>query len=202
MRTGDLLGSGTISGPEKENRGSLLELSWGGKEPLTLSTGETRNFIEDGDTLTLKGAARGDGFQIGFGDCVGKVLPRLKIHTNGVDAMYVDGFVIPVKTARKAEFKRIAEEMAVLFREYGATRVVETWADDVPVGEVTSFTRAVQLEDDESVVFSWIEFPDRATRDSCNKQVFEDPRMEAFGLEGVIDGKRMIFGGYEVLLDG
>ena len=74
MRTGDLLGSGTISGPERENRGSLLELSWGGKEPLTLATGETRSFIEDGDTLTLQGAAKGDGYQIGFGGCTGKVL--------------------------------------------------------------------------------------------------------------------------------
>ena len=77
MRTGDLLGSGTISGPQKENRGSLLELSWGGKEPLTLNTGEPRTFIEDGDTLTLKGAAHGDGYTIGFGDCVGQLLPAL-----------------------------------------------------------------------------------------------------------------------------
>ncbi|WP_342078629.1 fumarylacetoacetase [Yoonia sp. SS1-5] len=75
MRVGDLLGSGTISGPEKENRGSLLELSWGGKEPLTLETGETRSFIEDGDTLTLHGAAKGDGFQVGFGPCTGTILP-------------------------------------------------------------------------------------------------------------------------------
>ncbi|WP_370401989.1 fumarylacetoacetase [Sulfitobacter sp. JB4-11] len=78
MRTGDLLGSGTISGPEKENRGALLELSWGGKEPITLDTGETRSFIEDNDTLGLHGAAQGDGYKIGFGDCIGKVLPALK----------------------------------------------------------------------------------------------------------------------------
>ncbi|WP_300059205.1 fumarylacetoacetase [uncultured Roseobacter sp.] len=77
MRTGDLLGSGTISGPEKQNRGSLLEMSWGGKEPITLDTGETRSFIEDGDTLTLKGSARGDGYTIGFGDCTGTLLPAL-----------------------------------------------------------------------------------------------------------------------------
>jgi len=77
MNTGDLLGSGTISGSTKESRGSLLELSWGGKEPLDLPTGETRSFIEDNDTLTLKGAAKGDGYTIGFGDCVGKVLPAL-----------------------------------------------------------------------------------------------------------------------------
>ncbi|SDX36114.1 fumarylacetoacetate hydrolase [Ruegeria halocynthiae] len=77
MNVGDLLGSGTISGPQKENRGSLLELSWGAKDPFILDTGETRSFIEDGDTLTLKGAARGDGYTIGFGDCVGTVLPAL-----------------------------------------------------------------------------------------------------------------------------
>ncbi|WP_120634474.1 fumarylacetoacetase [Ruegeria sp. EL01] len=77
MNTGDLLGSGTISGATKPERGSLLELSWGGKEPLTLDTGETRSFIEDGDTLTLKGAAKGDGYTIGFGDCVGTILPAL-----------------------------------------------------------------------------------------------------------------------------
>ena len=75
MRTGDLLGSGTISGPEKSQRGSLLELSWGGKEPLTLDTGETRTFLEDGDTLTLRGRACGDGYTIGFGECKGTVLP-------------------------------------------------------------------------------------------------------------------------------
>ena len=77
MRVGDLLGSGTISGPEKENRGSLLELSWGGQEPIALRSGETRCFIEDGDTVTLSGAAVGDGYKIGFGTCTGKVLPAL-----------------------------------------------------------------------------------------------------------------------------
>ncbi|TDK46797.1 fumarylacetoacetase [Antarcticimicrobium luteum] len=77
MNAGDLLGSGTISGPTKPERGSLLELSWGGKEPVELKSGGTRTFIEDNDTLTLKGAARGAGYTIGFGDCVGKVLPAL-----------------------------------------------------------------------------------------------------------------------------
>jgi len=77
MRVGDLLGSGTISGPEKPERGSLLELSWGGKEPLTLDSGETRTFIEDGDILTLNGAALGDGYKIGFGECEGRVVPAL-----------------------------------------------------------------------------------------------------------------------------
>ncbi len=75
MRVGDLLGSGTISGPEKGNRGSLLELSWGGTEPITLDTGETRRFLEDGDTVTLRGHAQGAGFRIGFGACTGQVRP-------------------------------------------------------------------------------------------------------------------------------
>ncbi|ART99773.1 fumarylacetoacetase [Yoonia vestfoldensis] len=74
MRVGDLLGSGTISGPQKHQRGALLELTWGGKEPVTLDGGEIRTFLEDGDTLTLRGAAKGDGYRVGFGDCAGKVL--------------------------------------------------------------------------------------------------------------------------------
>lgn len=78
MTPGDLLGSGTISGAEKHQRGSLLELSWGGKEPMTLDTGETRSFLEDGDTLTLEGQANGDGYTIGFGPCTGTLLPALK----------------------------------------------------------------------------------------------------------------------------
>ncbi len=77
MRVGDLLGSGTISGSTKPERGSLLELSWGGKEPITLETGEQRRFLEDGDTLGLTGAAHGDGYTIGFGPCVGTIVPAL-----------------------------------------------------------------------------------------------------------------------------
>ena len=77
MNSGDLLGSGTISGPEKEQFGSLLELSWGGKEPLALESGESRSFIEDGDCITLRGWAQGDGYRIGFGACRGTVLPAL-----------------------------------------------------------------------------------------------------------------------------
>ena len=78
MTTGDLLGSGTISGPEKDQRGALLEITWAGAEPIELDSGETRTFLEDGDTVTLRGAAKGDGFTIGFGDCAGKILPAVK----------------------------------------------------------------------------------------------------------------------------
>jgi len=77
METGDLLGSGTISGLTRDSLGSLLEMTAGGKEPITLATGETRTFIEDGDTYTLTGWAQGDGYRIGFGECVGKILPAV-----------------------------------------------------------------------------------------------------------------------------
>ena len=77
MRVGDLLGSGTISGTQKDSRGSLLELSWSGKEPLELPGGITRSFLEDGDTLTLRGAAKGEGYRVGFGECAGQILPAL-----------------------------------------------------------------------------------------------------------------------------
>lgn len=79
MNPGDLLGSGTISGPDRGEFGSLMELSWGGKQPYTLDTGETRTFIEDGDTLTLRGHAQGDGYRVGFGVCAGRILPALKM---------------------------------------------------------------------------------------------------------------------------
>lgn len=75
MHTGDLLGSGTISGPRKDSRGCMLELSWGGQEPVTLDCGQHRAFLEDGDTITLRGAAKGDEYCIGFGTCSGKILP-------------------------------------------------------------------------------------------------------------------------------
>lgn len=77
MRTGDLLGSGTISGPGKTERGSLLELSWGGKEPIELSNGQPRTFLADNDTVVLTGAATADDYRIGFGECTGKILPAL-----------------------------------------------------------------------------------------------------------------------------
>ena len=82
MNVGDLLGTGTISGPLRENRGSLLELSWGGKDPVAIAGG-TRSFIEDGDIVTVRGHAQGDGFRIGFGDCAGRVIPA---HANPAGA--------------------------------------------------------------------------------------------------------------------
>jgi fumarylacetoacetase len=78
MSVGDLLGSGTISGAAKASRGSLLELTWGGTEPLLLAPGKDRRFLQDGDRVTLRGHAQGQGYRIGFGDCAGAILPSLE----------------------------------------------------------------------------------------------------------------------------
>ena len=113
---------------------------------------------------------------------------------------YVDGFVIAVPTANKEKYKSHAEAAAVIFKEHGALKLVECWGDDVPGGVVTSFPRAVKCEPDETVCFSWIVWPSRAARDEGMAKVMEDPRMANMA-EMPFDGKRMIYGGFEVIVD-
>ncbi len=110
---------------------------------------------------------------------------------------YIDGFVLAVPTANKQKFIDHATEFDPLFMEFGATRVIECWADDVPAGKVTDFQRAVQATEDETVVFSWIEWPDKATRDAGMEKMMKDPRMDPAANPMPFDGKRMIFGGFE-----
>jgi len=113
---------------------------------------------------------------------------------------YIDGFVIAAPTAKRQEIIDYAARFDPMFLELGALRVVEAWGDDVPAGKVTDFQRAVLAKDDETVMFSWIEWPDKATRDAGMKKMMEDPRMEAAN-PMPFDGKRMIFGGFENVLD-
>ncbi len=108
---------------------------------------------------------------------------------------YVDGSVAAVPAANKETYRQHAAEAAPLFKEFGARRMVETWGDDVPDGQVTDFKRAVKAKDDEVVVFSWIEYPDRAARDAANQKMIDDPRMGDMDLP--FDGMRMIFAGFE-----
>ncbi|KLD66233.1 DUF1428 domain-containing protein [Dyella japonica] len=108
---------------------------------------------------------------------------------------YIDGFVIAVPNANRQQFIDHAATFDPIFVEFGAIRVVECWADDVPEGKVTDFRRAVQAKQDEAVVFSWVEWPDKATRDAGMAKLMEDPRMPGAG-EMPFDGKRMIFGGF------
>lgn len=116
--------------------------------------------------------------------------------------IYIDGFVAPVKAGTPAEaYAAFAEKAAPVFRDHGAIRVVEAWADDVPDGQITDFRRSVQATEGETVVFSWIEWPDKATRDAGMQKVMEDPRMQLEQTEMPFDGKRMIFGGFRAVVD-
>jgi uncharacterized protein YbaA (DUF1428 family) len=114
---------------------------------------------------------------------------------------YVDGYVIAVPTANRAAYQKIAEEAAIVFKEYGALKVVECWGNDVPEGKVTSFPMAVKCEENETVVFSWIMWSSRQARDEGNQKAMADPRMQPTPESMPFDGKRMIFGGFEVLVE-
>ena len=114
---------------------------------------------------------------------------------------YIEGFIAAVPTVNKDAYKKHAEEAAPLFREFGVARMVENWGNDVPEGKVTDFQKAVQAKDDETIIFSWFEYPDKATRDSANQKIMADPRMETMGAEMPFDGKRMVIGGFEAILD-
>ena len=109
---------------------------------------------------------------------------------------YVEGFVIAVPKARIEDYKKLARFCEPIWREYGAISVTECIGDDTPYGKLTSFPRAVQAKEDEVVVFSWIVYPDKETRDACNKKVMEDPRLTETMSTDVFDGKRMIIGGF------
>lgn len=112
---------------------------------------------------------------------------------------YIDGFIIAVPKDKKQAYLDQATKSQALFKEWGATRVVECWGDDVPEGKVTDFRRAVKAESGEEVVFSWIEWPSKDVRDKANKKMMEDPRMK--DMEMPFDGKRMVFGGFQPILD-
>jgi len=113
---------------------------------------------------------------------------------------YIDGFVAAVPTDRKADYIAHAKEAwERIFAPAGALRCNETWGDDVPEGKVTSFPMAVKCKPDETVVFSWIEWPDKATRDACMAAMQAGDGMEGMA-EMPMDGKRMIFGGFEPIL--
>ncbi len=114
---------------------------------------------------------------------------------------YIEGFVLAVPTANKEKYRRHAEDAAPIFAEHGVRRMVEAWGDDVQPGKVTDFYKAVQAKDGETIVFSWFEYPDRATRDSANEKIMNDPRMKAMGEEMPFDGQRMIISGFSAFLD-
>jgi uncharacterized protein YbaA (DUF1428 family) len=114
---------------------------------------------------------------------------------------YVDGFVAAVPLANREIYRQHAEKAAAVFREHGALNVVECWGNDVPEGKVTSFPMAVKREADETVVFSWITWPSRQVRDEAWKKVMADPRLQPDTNPMPFDGKRLIYGGFEVIVE-
>ena len=118
---------------------------------------------------------------------------------------YIDGYVFAVPTASKQEFVEYAKNVDSIFTEFGATRVVECWGDDVPDGEVTDFRKAVQATAEESVVFSWIEWPDKDTRDAAMQKMMSDDlndeRMDPNKNPIPFDGKRLVFGGFSPIVE-
>ena len=122
---------------------------------------------------------------------------------------YIDGFLIACPKANKDKFIAHAREGDSVFMDFGATRVVECWGDDIPEGHTTDFRMAVKAEEDEAVLFSWIEWPDKATRDAGMERMTEmmndpaklDPRMDPAKNPMPFDGKRMIFGGFVPIVE-
>ena len=113
---------------------------------------------------------------------------------------FLDITVIPVPTANKAAYLEHSRQTTPFFKEHGATAVTETWGEDVPEGKTTDFRKAVQLQDGETVAVGWITWPDKTSRDTAWEKLMQDDRMK--GIDMPFDGKRMIFAGFEVVLEG
>ena len=114
---------------------------------------------------------------------------------------YVDGFVAAVPKENKDKYIQHAKEAATVFKEHGALKLVECWGDDVPEGQLTSYLQAVKCKDSETVVFSWIVWPSKETRNSGMRKVMDDPRMSEEANPMPFDGERLIYGGFQVLFD-
>ena len=114
---------------------------------------------------------------------------------------YVDGYVVAVPTKNKETYRACAQTAAIVFKEYGALSIIECWGDDVSAGKLTSLPMAVQCKPDETVVFSWIIWPSREVRDEANKKVMADPRLQPVANPMPFDGKRMIYGGFQIIVE-
>ena len=114
---------------------------------------------------------------------------------------YVDGFVAAVPTANREAYRAHAEKALAVFKEHGATRCVEAWGDDVPDGKVTSFPLAVQRKPEETVVFSWVEWSSKEARDAGWQKIMADPRMQPEANPMPFDGQRLIYGGFQPIVE-
>lgn len=114
---------------------------------------------------------------------------------------YVDGFAAAVPTANRQQYIEHARKAAEVFKQHGAIKLVECWGDDVPEGTLTSFPMAVKKQPDETVVFSWILWPSRDVRNQAMPKVMDDPRLQADVNPMPFDGKRLIYGGFDMVVE-
>ena len=114
---------------------------------------------------------------------------------------YFEGFIVPVPEANKDAYQEHAARFAPMVQEFGVAGMVESWDSDVPEGKVTDFRKAVDAKPEEKVVFSWFEYPSRQARDAANEKMMSDPRMAEMGSDMPFDGKRMIMGGFDAIVE-
>jgi uncharacterized protein YbaA (DUF1428 family) len=114
---------------------------------------------------------------------------------------YVDGFVLAVPTANREVYQKFAQEVSAIFKQHGALSVMECWGSEVPEGKITSFPMAVKCQPDETVVFSWVLWPSKEVRDLAQPKIMQDPGFDMENNPLPLDGKRMIYGGFEVIVD-
>jgi uncharacterized protein YbaA (DUF1428 family) len=114
---------------------------------------------------------------------------------------YVDGFVLAVPTANREVYQKFAQEVSAIFKQHGALSVMECWGSEVPEGKITSFPMAVKCQPDETVVFSWVLWPSKEVRDLAQPKIMQDPGFDMEKNPLPLDGKRMIYGGFEVIVD-
>ena len=181
----------------KAEEGEAVVFAWFEYPSKEARDAATRKMRGDARMAEVGGAAPFDGKRMIMGGFASLLDEKI-----GGAMGYVDGFVAPVPDANRDAYRAMAEKMAAAFRRYGASRVVEGWGDDVPDGKLTDFKGAVKAEDGETIVFSWIEWPSKESRDEGWKQLMADPEMQPDPAGMPFDGKRMIYGGFAPVVEG
>lgn len=176
--------------------GETVVFSWFEYPSRDLRDAANRRIFADPRMKEMDAATPFDGRRMIYGGFA----PFLDLGPGGVLG-YADGFLLAVPEAKRAAYEAMAAALAPVFVEQGATRKVEAWGDAVPEGEFTDFRRAVKAEPGEVVVFSWTEWPDKATREAGWEKALADPRMEPYRRQMPFDGKRVVYGGFRPILD-
>lgn len=196
---GDSVPDGKVTdfkGAVKAEPNEVVVFSWLEYPDKAARDAATARFTSDPRMREIGAAMPFDARRMIFGG-----FAALVDQTVGGETGYVDGLLVPVPTGNKHAYAAMAETAAAVFKDYGATRVVEAWGDDVPDGKITDFKRAVKATGDEAVVFAWIEWPSKVVRDRGWQQIMADPRMKMDPGAAPFDGQRMIYGGFAPIFD-